>query len=85
MKVGVDPTDAGMSVMQTLRASLSKLSLSNITPLFSTTRLAINTTLIALIWGLIGLAYVSPWLDGRPRSLTDAIFSLFSMPSLAFT
>jgi hypothetical protein len=59
MKVGVDPTDAGMSIMQTLKNSLSKLSLSNITPLFSTTRLAINTTLITLIWGLIGLAYVS--------------------------
>ncbi|KAF8442098.1 MFS general substrate transporter [Boletus edulis BED1] len=40
-----------------LRRSFTDVSFSHIKPLFSTRRLALNTTLIILIWGLIGIAY----------------------------
>ncbi|KAJ8588240.1 MFS general substrate transporter [Rhizopogon salebrosus TDB-379] len=40
-----------------VRNAFSTLSLSHIRPLFSSRRLAINTTLIIIIWGLIGIAY----------------------------
>ncbi|KAG9316881.1 MFS general substrate transporter [Chiua virens] len=42
---------------ENLRYSFNDVSLSHIKPLFSTRRLSINTTLIILIWGLIGIAY----------------------------
>ncbi|EGN99416.1 hypothetical protein SERLA73DRAFT_73941 [Serpula lacrymans var. lacrymans S7.3] len=41
----------------TIRNVFSGLSLSHIRPLFSSKRLGVNTTLIIIIWGLIGLAY----------------------------
>ncbi|KAH7915607.1 major facilitator superfamily domain-containing protein [Hygrophoropsis aurantiaca] len=41
----------------TIRSSLSGLSLSHIRPLFSTNRLGVNTSLIIMVWGLIGIAY----------------------------
>ncbi|KAH8835122.1 MFS general substrate transporter [Flagelloscypha sp. PMI_526] len=37
--------------------SFSSFSLSHVRPLFSTKRLAVNTSIIILIWGMIGLAY----------------------------
>ncbi|KAG2354100.1 major facilitator superfamily domain-containing protein [Suillus spraguei] len=40
-----------------VRNAFSGISLSHIRPLFSTRRLTINTTLIIIIWGLIGIAY----------------------------
>ncbi|KAI0089233.1 major facilitator superfamily domain-containing protein [Irpex rosettiformis] len=40
-----------------LKNSFTHLSLEHVRPLFSTKHLAINTTLIILIWGLLGLAY----------------------------
>ncbi|THV05875.1 MFS general substrate transporter [Dendrothele bispora CBS 962.96] len=46
-----------LSTTQILVKALSSFSLSHITPLFSTRRLAINTTITILLWGLIGLAY----------------------------
>ncbi|KAI0089234.1 major facilitator superfamily domain-containing protein [Irpex rosettiformis] len=45
------------SLLRTLKNSFAHFSLSHVRPLFSTRPLAINTTLIILIWGLIGLAY----------------------------
>ncbi|KAG2370196.1 major facilitator superfamily domain-containing protein [Suillus spraguei] len=40
-----------------IRNALSGLSLSHVRPLFSSRRLAINTTLTIIIWGLIGIAF----------------------------
>ncbi|KAI0692544.1 major facilitator superfamily domain-containing protein [Cytidiella melzeri] len=45
------------SLMWTFKNSFAHFSLSHVRPLFSTRPLAINSTLIILIWGLIGLAY----------------------------
>ncbi|KAH8119185.1 MFS general substrate transporter [Phellopilus nigrolimitatus] len=45
------------SVWSTLKKSLNHFTLSHIRPLFSTRRLALNSSLIILIWGIIGLAY----------------------------
>lgn len=40
-----------------VRNAFSGMSLSHVRPLFSSRRLSINTTLIIVIWGLIGIAY----------------------------
>ncbi|KAJ3832855.1 MFS general substrate transporter [Lentinula raphanica] len=50
---------AGMSMSnwQIVKRSLSSFSLSHVKPLFSTRRLAINTSITIALWGLIGLAY----------------------------
>ncbi|KAJ8514378.1 hypothetical protein ONZ45_g8085 [Pleurotus djamor] len=40
-----------------IKQSISQFSLSHVTPLFSTKRLATNTAITILLWGLIGLAY----------------------------
>ncbi|KAG2075400.1 MFS general substrate transporter [Suillus decipiens] len=40
-----------------VRNAFSGISLSHVRPLFSSRRLTINTTLIIIIWGLIGIAY----------------------------
>ncbi|KAF8622867.1 hypothetical protein AX15_006707 [Amanita polypyramis BW_CC] len=45
------------SYWQLIKGSFAHLSLSQIKPLFRGRKLAINTTLIILIWGLLGLAY----------------------------
>ncbi|KAF8224337.1 MFS general substrate transporter [Tricholoma matsutake] len=42
---------------QTIRNSFTKFSLSHVRPLFSGRKLAINTTITILLWGLIGLGY----------------------------
>ncbi|THU77132.1 hypothetical protein K435DRAFT_703066, partial [Dendrothele bispora CBS 962.96] len=56
---GTVPTSQSskLSTAQILVKAVSSFSFSHVTPLFSTRRLAINTTLTILIWGLIGLAY----------------------------
>jgi hypothetical protein len=41
----------------TLRRAASKFSFSHIKALWSTPRLAYSTTLVILLWGIIGLAY----------------------------
>ncbi|KAJ3769764.1 MFS general substrate transporter [Lentinula raphanica] len=46
-----------MSNWQIIKRSLSSFSLSHVKPLFSTRRLAINTSITIALWGLIGLAY----------------------------
>ncbi|KAF9223244.1 MFS general substrate transporter [Gyrodon lividus] len=46
-----------VTLRETLRSSFSEISFSHVKPLFSNRRLAINTTLIIIIWGLIGIAY----------------------------
>ncbi|KAF8556497.1 MFS general substrate transporter [Imleria badia] len=48
---------APTSWRDSLRRSFTDVSLSHVKPLFSTGRLALNTSLIILIWGLIGIAY----------------------------
>ncbi|KAG2035762.1 major facilitator superfamily domain-containing protein [Suillus americanus] len=45
------------SLSTNVRNAFSGMSLSHIRPLFSSRRLTINTTLIIVIWGLIGIAY----------------------------
>ncbi|KAI0027720.1 major facilitator superfamily domain-containing protein [Vararia minispora EC-137] len=46
-----------MSLGQTVRHSLRMFSLDHIKPLFASRKLAVNTALTILLWGLIGLAY----------------------------
>ncbi|KAK7470062.1 hypothetical protein VKT23_001500 [Stygiomarasmius scandens] len=55
-------TQTKLSNLEIIRKALSSFSFSHITPLFSTRRLAINTTITILLWGLIGLA--SPLFNG---------------------
>ncbi|KAK7458134.1 hypothetical protein VKT23_010042 [Stygiomarasmius scandens] len=50
-------TQTKLSNLELIRNALSSFSFSHITPLFSTRRLAVNTTITILLWGLIGLAY----------------------------
>ncbi|KAJ3877407.1 MFS general substrate transporter [Lentinula edodes] len=52
-----DVTSTPLTTRQLIKQSFSSFSLSHVTPLFSTRRLAINTTITILLWGLIGLAY----------------------------
>ncbi|GAV98699.1 MFS general substrate transporter [Lentinula edodes] len=52
-----DATSTPLTTRQLIKQSFSSFSLSHVTPLFSTRRLAINTTITILLWGLIGLAY----------------------------
>ncbi|KAF9254664.1 MFS general substrate transporter [Marasmius fiardii PR-910] len=46
-----------LSTYQVIKNTFSSFSLSHVSPLFSTRRLAINTSITILIWGLVGLAY----------------------------
>ncbi|KAJ4474237.1 MFS general substrate transporter [Lentinula aciculospora] len=46
-----------MSNWQIIKRSFSSFSLSHVKPLFSTRRLATNTSITIVLWGLIGLAY----------------------------
>ncbi|KAJ3732711.1 MFS general substrate transporter [Lentinula guzmanii] len=50
-------TPRPMSNWQIIKRSFSSFSLSHVKPLFSTRRLATNTSLTIALWGLIGLAY----------------------------
>ncbi|KAJ3769769.1 MFS general substrate transporter [Lentinula raphanica] len=52
-----DAVSSPMTTAQLIKQSFSSFSLSHVEPLFSTKRLAINTTITILLWGLIGLAY----------------------------
>jgi len=45
------------TMFQTIKGTFSDLSLSHVKPLFAGRRLAINTAITILLWGLIGLAY----------------------------
>ncbi|KAF9254047.1 MFS general substrate transporter [Marasmius fiardii PR-910] len=56
-RVGQNPTVGHLTTYQVIRNSFSSFSLSHATPLFSTRRLAINTSITIVLWGLIGLAY----------------------------
>ncbi|KAJ3782561.1 MFS general substrate transporter [Lentinula aff. detonsa] len=53
----VTKTPRSMSNWQIIKRSFSSFSLSHVKPLFSTRRLATNTSLTIALWGLIGLAY----------------------------
>ncbi|KAF8823535.1 hypothetical protein HHX47_DHR10000292 [Lentinula edodes] len=50
-------TGVPMSNLQIIKQSFSSFTLSHVKPLFSTRRLAINTSITIALWGLIGLAY----------------------------
>ncbi|KAF7336529.1 putative MFS general substrate transporter [Mycena sanguinolenta] len=56
-ETGQPGTIVHLSTYQVVRNAFSSLSLSHVTPLFSTRRLAINTSITIVLWGLIGLAY----------------------------
>ncbi|KAG5650791.1 hypothetical protein H0H81_011042 [Sphagnurus paluster] len=45
------------NTLQTIRSAFSSFSLSHVKPLFATRKLAINSTITILLWGIIGLAY----------------------------
>ncbi|EJD03334.1 MFS general substrate transporter [Fomitiporia mediterranea MF3/22] len=62
------------SIQKSFKRSFSHFSLSRVRKLFSTKRLAINSTLIILIWGILGLAY--PLFNGfLPLYLSDRLSS----------
>ncbi|KAL0578862.1 hypothetical protein V5O48_003142 [Marasmius crinis-equi] len=57
-QTGVTETaDTKLSTLQIVKESFSSFNFSHLTPLFSTKRLAINTSITIALWGLIGLAY----------------------------
>ncbi|KAG6809351.1 hypothetical protein H0H92_000588 [Tricholoma furcatifolium] len=45
------------TTLEVIRGAFSTFSLSHVKPLFGSRKLALNSTLIILCWGLIGLAY----------------------------
>ena len=45
------------SIKAIIKRSINKFSLVHVKALWSTTRLAYSTTLVVLLWGIIGLAY----------------------------
>ncbi|PPQ71063.1 hypothetical protein CVT26_011465 [Gymnopilus dilepis] len=45
------------SILQVVRESFSHVSLSHVKPLFAGRKLAVNTTIVIFLWGIIGLAY----------------------------
>ncbi|KAK6995747.1 sugar transporter [Favolaschia claudopus] len=56
-RTGEPGVNTKMSTYQVVRNAFSSFDLSHVTPLFSTRRLAINTSITIMLWGLIGLAY----------------------------
>ncbi|KAF9264068.1 MFS general substrate transporter [Marasmius fiardii PR-910] len=56
-KPSATQTKSELSTWQLIKTSFSSLNLSHVTPLFSTRRLAINTSITIALWGLIGLAF----------------------------
>jgi hypothetical protein len=54
-------TDAGAA----LKRKLEKLNLTHVRALFATTKLAISTSLIMLVWALIGKLNVKPPADWK--------------------
>ncbi|KAE9384900.1 MFS general substrate transporter [Gymnopus androsaceus JB14] len=84
-----------MSNWQIIKHSLSSFSLSHVKPLFSTRRLALNTSITIALWGLIGLAYplfngffplyLTTHVEGGSSSVSTTyrnyvIFSILSIP-----
>ncbi|KAJ8474774.1 hypothetical protein ONZ45_g15837 [Pleurotus djamor] len=72
-----------LTTFDLIKQSFSNFSLSHITPLFSTRRLAVNTTITILLWGLIGLAYplfngfITLYLTTQvPNSDTNAMYGV---------
>lgn len=58
LSVDVDPKQAAAtSFKDTMRRSFSNVDASHITAIFRGRRLAINTTIIIMLWAIIGLAY----------------------------
>ncbi|KAH8091047.1 MFS general substrate transporter [Cristinia sonorae] len=52
-----DGEDLDVSAKAIVARNLRQISMSHIKPLFATKKLAISTTLLMIIWGLIGLAF----------------------------
>jgi len=52
-----NPNKTGFTNAEIFKRAFSSISLSHVRPLFSSPRLAVNTSLTILCWGLIGLAY----------------------------
>lgn len=51
------PVHQDTSMKAIIHRSISKFSLTHVKALWSTPRLAYSTTLVVLLWGIIGLAY----------------------------
>ncbi|KAJ7229966.1 MFS general substrate transporter [Mycena pura] len=72
-----------LSTYQIVRNAFSSFSLSHVTPLFSTRRLAINTTITIILWGLIGLAYplfngfITLYLSTQVKNETSSTFRTY--------
>jgi hypothetical protein len=52
-----EATSQDISIKAIIKRSVSRFSLEHVKALWSTPRLAYSTTLIVLLWGIIGLAY----------------------------
>ncbi|EIM79402.1 MFS general substrate transporter [Stereum hirsutum FP-91666 SS1] len=66
------------TTLEIIKKSVSGFSLSHVKPLFQTRRLAVNTSITIMLWGLIGLAY--PLFNGfitlyLNTHVTDAVSS----------
>jgi hypothetical protein len=81
-KVG-GSTSARMTIPQQVKHALSMLSLEHIRPLFASRKLALNTSLTILIWGIIGLAYplfngfITLYLSARAPAGSDSVSSTY--------
>jgi len=54
---GENAANPPLTILQTVKRALSRFDFSHVKPLFSTNRLAINTSITITLWGLIGLAF----------------------------
>ncbi|KZO91869.1 MFS general substrate transporter [Calocera viscosa TUFC12733] len=97
-ELGPQAVDSGQgkSNWQAVKEGLTTFDLSHVKPLFSTTRLAVNTSLVIWIWGCLGLAYplyngfVTLYLTNAGAAFGDtslnttyrnyAIFSIMGIP-----
>jgi hypothetical protein len=68
-----------LTLVESIKHSLSNISLSHIKPLFASRKLGINTTITILLWGIIGLAYplfngfITLYLKARAPPGSDSI------------
>jgi len=82
-KAGQTGVITHLSTYQVIRNAFSSFSLSHVIPLFSTRRLAVNTTITIILWGLIGLAYplfngfITLYLSTQVKNQTASTFRTY--------
>ncbi|KAF8139344.1 major facilitator superfamily domain-containing protein [Mycena galopus ATCC 62051] len=80
---GQTGTTTYLSTYQVVRNAFSSFSMSHVTPMFSTRRLAINTIITIVLWGLIGLAYplfngfITLYLSTQVKNQTSSTYQTY--------